>query len=177
MFRNNVHVYWSLIDTRNPNRLALVNDVLGTDQDENRLTWDDIVACREQQIVSDWLKKEIDKIDIASSITDQHGEIIHDTAIIDIIASTIRLDTIESPRTIFHIAAAYNNVPVYRLFAKQGFPGQDTPYDTSGVNHANGRLPWEIAVERAPNEIGAFAKKKYLKWIKDETDNDIIDHS
>lgn len=165
-------MYWNLIDEKNKDRLKLIKDVLGEEGEEDRLDWDDIVACREQTMVAQWLKGEINDImenTIGSIKADK------DEALLEEISVAIRLDKIPSPCTIYHIAAAYKNIPVYSFFVELGIFGQDVQYDAGNIDHAkNGRLPWEVAVGADPPGIGVFAKKAYLKWIHDDEDDEEI---
>lgn len=142
--------------------------MLGKEGEENRLDWDDIVGCREQKIVAEWLDKEIESI-IVSVLG--NTKINKDEALLEEIATVIRLDKIPYPCTIYHIAAAHNNIPVYALFAEIGFFGQDVRYDISNIDHEkNGRLPWEVAVGKDPYTIGTFAKKAFLEWMVEDKD-------
>jgi hypothetical protein len=168
VFHNAHNVRWNLIDENNKNRLSLVNDVLGVGQNRTGLSWDDIAACREQEMVAAWLDNEIRRETnaILQSVEDADQ-------LMDEIMRAIVLDRIESPRTIFHVAALHNNIPLYRLFVEHGFFGQDSRYDSSMINHVeNGVLPWELA-RTISVEIGTYAATQYLATLPKDTSSEL----
>lgn len=162
VFHHAHRVHWNLIDERNTQRLTLT-DVLGIGQDRAGLSWDDIAACREQQAVATWLDGEIDR---ETKAILKNNQITDPDQLIEEISRALMLDSIETPRTIFHVAALHNNVPLYELFVRHGFFGQGSKYASDLVDHAqSGLLPWELA-RTIGSDIGIYAAAQYLKLIE-----------
>lgn len=159
LFHAGHNMRWHLLDTTNPARLNLINDVLGMGTGGNGLTWDAIAACPDKDTVAQWLEREIEALTqgVIASVDDSDAMQL-DAEIKD----AIGLSRIELPRTIFHVAALHANIPLYSLFAKLKFEGQEDRYDATGVDHAaSGLLPYEIARNIDAGGIGAFAVRCY----------------
>ena len=158
-----------LLDKSNPARFNLINDVLGIGTGGNGLSWDDIAMCRDQVTVAQWLEGEID--DLTRPIIANVENADADQLAAEI-AAAIGLMQLVAPRTIFHVAALHANIPMYALFAKLNFSGQDDRYDGAGVDHASsGLLPYELARNIDAGGIGAFA----VRCFNELHSNDDID--
>lgn len=167
VFRNARDVFWHLLDEKNDHRLRLVQDVFGVGQGRAGLSWDDIAACREQMVVAQWLSDEIEKETKAArnSATDDPDELSAE------VARAVMLDTIAAPRTIYHVAALHNNIPLYELCVEKQFPGQDSRYDSTLLKHEEGgMLPWELA-RTVGDAIGTYAAQQYLEFVKSNQSN------
>lgn len=114
-------------------------------------------------MVALWVENEINA---ATGPIVANGFIEDPDMIIAEIAAAICFDTIPAPQNIFHIAAAANNIPLYTLFARKRFSGQDERFDALRIDHeTNGLLPWEVAVVADPKTIGVVAKQCYAEWM------------
>jgi hypothetical protein len=160
-----------LLDNNNVRRIRLINDVFGIETGGEGLSWDTIAACRDQETVAEWLDREI--ADQTSFIlqTDHTSDV---DQLLAEISDAIALSRIEAPRTIFHVAALHANIPIYKLFVKYNFPGQDEKYDSSLINHQlNGLLPYELARNVDPAGIGAFAVDCYNTLLNSTDEEDV----